>query len=512
MSNSFISLQDQIVDSFDKGIEYLRTFFSQNNSEVFTSFTTQKAFWFIIILAAVLRTWQLDSKMIFFGDIGRDLIVADYMISDGKIPLLGIPSSVPRFRQGPLMIWFMASIMFFFGNDPIILGYAVALLGVLTVALTYLLVEKTVSTQVAQVASLWMATSPLAVAHSRMAYHISPIPFFTLLYLWSLLRLHHKKKGSLFLAVLCWGILFQFELSLALLIVAIPLILIRNKFSFSFHNVLPGLIGFILGLLPQILYDLQNRFEHLGGFMVWAGYRVVALSGFDGKHTVNSSRIATTGEQFSLYWTRIASVDQPILFILLMIFVLLSAMFAWKKRHSLPELIWINWMLFVLLTVSYVIHGKPSEAYFPPYIVFFSIIIGYLILQAPKKFLSGLLAVVGVWATINTISIFQNNFFVSPSPTAFTYGTSYGEIKEVAQTIEYLSNQQPFTLVSTSPGSEFPSYLDHYRFILNSHRRNEQITERELTIAIEQLDTELLSYPGAKIIHFPNTILVQFNP
>jgi hypothetical protein len=66
----------------------------------------------IVSLGIFLRVWKLQETMIFFSDAGRDMIVSLDMAQHGKIPLLGIPSSVPQFRQGPVFIWMMASVFF----------------------------------------------------------------------------------------------------------------------------------------------------------------------------------------------------------------------------------------------------------------------------------------------------------------------------------------------------------------------------------------------------------------
>jgi GT2 family glycosyltransferase len=96
----------------------------------------------IIILAAFLRFDRLPELMPLIGDQGRDLLAALSAWQSKTLPLLGIPSSIPRFHQGPLSIWFFAAVFGLFGIDPVYAGYFSAMVGLLAVAGTYLLVER----------------------------------------------------------------------------------------------------------------------------------------------------------------------------------------------------------------------------------------------------------------------------------------------------------------------------------------------------------------------------------
>src|SRR5258708_35161017 len=87
----------------------------------------------IVILATLLRTWNLSSQMIFFGDAARDLTVAAQSVQTHQLPLLGIPSSVPRFHQGPLTIWMEMIVYLLFGHHLLAFGFCFAIVSVLAV-------------------------------------------------------------------------------------------------------------------------------------------------------------------------------------------------------------------------------------------------------------------------------------------------------------------------------------------------------------------------------------------
>ena len=73
----------------------------------------------IVMLASWLRITQIDTQAILFGDAGRDLLVARQAVENNSLPLLGIPSSIPRFHQGPLTIWMQMAIYDLFGTQTL---------------------------------------------------------------------------------------------------------------------------------------------------------------------------------------------------------------------------------------------------------------------------------------------------------------------------------------------------------------------------------------------------------
>lgn len=472
-------------------------------------FQTEVVFLVIMALAIGIRVWQLDSKMIFFGDIGRDLLVAKEMVEEGNVPLLGIPSSVPRFRQGPVMIWYEAFWLKIGNLDPVVAGYGAALTSIVAIALLYWLVKSTVNKPVAWLATFILATSPLAIAHARMPYHITPIPLAMILYLIALYRLWEKKPYSLFLATLGWGFLFQFELATAPLMLLIPYVLWRTKHSIKTAKpTIQISAGLGLGLLPQIIFDLTHNFQHLGGFVIWVGYRIAAFGGYNDEHRFGVERLINTADLFELYFGRIVSFDQQLITLGLLIMLIIGAQHFWKQRKKLPVVIEITLVLFIIVTVAYVVHGSPSEAYFPPYLILLPILLGFMIGELPKfirHFATLLVLIIG---SMNLITAVQYNFFIgNPEVTAFTYGAGYSEQLEITKKIITESDDRPYQLRSTSPGNEFSSYLDSYRY-LTSWLGQPESNLPAVLFFIDYEGGELSNYPLSTVYNFETLELI----
>ncbi|MBD3279894.1 MAG: hypothetical protein GF390_04285, partial [Candidatus Pacebacteria bacterium] len=121
----------------------------------------------IIGLATWLRVYQLPAKAILFGDSARDILAAIQAVNNHQLPLLGIPSSVPRFRQGPISIWLAMAWYIFFDLNLLVLFLIAALIGIITIIITAEFCLRYFNKKTAILVSLLIATSPLAISHSR---------------------------------------------------------------------------------------------------------------------------------------------------------------------------------------------------------------------------------------------------------------------------------------------------------------------------------------------------------
>jgi hypothetical protein len=93
----------------------------------------------------------------------------------------------------------------------------------------------------------------------------------------------------------------------------------------------------VVGLLPQILFDLSHKCAQLCGLVAWAGYRTVASTGFDGKHGYTLEKF---GLFFQLLWRHLSSLisTQPIvaaLFLMTFLIVIIRLLKIRKQHDSL---------------------------------------------------------------------------------------------------------------------------------------------------------------------------------
>jgi len=326
----------------------------------------------LFLVALFFRVRALDTISII-DDVRRDYGQAALMLQGKGIPLLGIPSSVPRFSQGPLNIWFVA-LAFKLGGitptSPVILS---GICTSLTVVLLFVLLKKHVGRNSAFLVSLLLALSPAAISQSRMPFYLFAIPLFVLFFLTILLKLQTKKRSIVFLSVSSFCLLFQWELATIPFAAVLALAFYRNRLRvLSFWKEI--LLAVVLGLSPQLLFDATHKCQQLCQFVIWMGYRTVAVTGIDGRH-----RLTVFSSEF---WTRVTVQLQQVVgggaiglgveIVLIACGIVLSL----KRKHLTPLFVY-SLFASLFLFVGLIIHGEPSEAYFPPFLILIPILLGF---------------------------------------------------------------------------------------------------------------------------------------
>jgi len=459
----------------------------------------------IVLLASGLRLWQLDNKAIFFGDAGRDLLQAAESVRSGTVPLLGIPSSIPRFHQGPVTIWIEMLIFALVGSALLPYSLVFAGLSLAAVIGLYELTTVYLSRKQAVLAAALLAASPLAVAHGRMVYHTAAIPLATILFLWAMIRFAKQEKYAWFTGSLAWAFLFQFELALLPLVLLIPFIIWHHKLKLSAARVVPLGAGLLVGLLPQIIHDLTHGFAQLGGFAVWVGYRLVSAVSVVGENAVGPDSLARTAEQLWLYGGRVVSTDQPLISILALGLLMISGWVSWKawRAKSLPLLMELAWVGFGILLLGFTVHSSPSEAYFPVMVIFVPLLLSYALARLKGVCATAAAGAVAIWCGLMVFSIFDHNFFVD-TPKPFAYGLSAGTQREVIEAAEQLTPGS-YQFKSLNPGASYPSYFDNLRWLLKE--KNLQENPQGTVVFVEAKNSPLGAYPNITKVELKTTDL-----
>lgn len=358
------------------------------------------AAWLLFLLALLPRV-IFPVNISIIGDVRRDYGEAIKMLHGEAFPLLGIPSSVPRFSQGPLNIWFDVLAFWWAGINPFSPVLAAAVFVSTGIVLFYKFLRRHLPGLVAFISALLWALSVGAIRQSRMPFYLFAEPVFVVIYIFALEKMKSDWR-SVFWATLAFFLLFQWELATIPLIMLIFVASLRKRVSWQ-ASILGFLGGSLVGLLPQIMYDLTHQCRQLCGFALWMGYRLAAVTGFDGRHGYTSTKIT------SLFQSIISSLQElvgvgTLSILLLIISVSLVSLFIKKKS----ELLVLTWIGTGLLLFGLFIHGDPSEAYFPPFLVLIPILFGFgLTCLKPKaKYLICavliLLGLVSAWKQITS--------------------------------------------------------------------------------------------------------------
>jgi 4-amino-4-deoxy-L-arabinose transferase-like glycosyltransferase len=391
-------------------------------------------------------------------------------------------------------------IMLLFGFKTIYQSIFFSFLGILALILVYEFGVLFLNKKSALIATTLMAFSPMAIAHSRVAYHTTPIPLLTIIYLFSLMYLWQRKKHSLILSVFSWAILMQFELSLLALGLLIPYVIYRKKITINSSSIIKIILGLILGFIPQLIHDLTNPItkNQLVGFAAWTGYRILSAFGLFPSNNLSPTRLGNTLSIYWAYWQKMYGLNNPILAGSLAFFLLFAFVILLKNIKKIKPGLEIVLVAFLLLSASYFVHQTPSEAYFPPFFVLFNLLLSWGIIHFFKRSQYILIIFLLGWSITNINQVLGHNFFVS-TPQEYNYGPSVAEQRQILNIINIISPQK-FSLSSTADASKFPSYFDNFRWL--AQEKNLKYSNKARVFYIERKNSPLSGYPGLTKIEF----------
>lgn len=421
----------------------------------------------ILGIGLLLRVANLENTMPFIGDQGWFYLSARDMLVNGQIPLVGIASSHPWLHQGPLWTYMLALIFKIFGFNPVNGAYLTIVFGLITIYLIYLVGKKLFSYRIGLISGLLYATSPLAIAHSRTPYHTSPIPFFVLLFLFSLYR--WIKGNNLFfpLSIFFLAILYNLELATSVLWFVFLAILLfgvwkRKEWAKNILNkriLFFSSISLLIPMLPILIYDFYNGFPQTLKFLIWIGYRVLRLFGFP---SVGGASVASSDQiipfTFSFYKELVFAPSSLIALILLMLSFLGLMLFSYRlykdRGRNIAVVLLVLWVVIPLS--GYFINKVPSEAYLP--VLFPALIL--LLAHSLDKFIKVkfiLLLIVLIIAVLNGYYAFLKDYS--------NKGITFTKRLVVSKEIVKLSERRPYNIIGRGDGSQFSSFTMNYQYL-----------------------------------------------
>ena len=229
-------------------------------------------FWLLVIILAVgafLRLYDLNDSMHFANDEGRDAFVVKSIVEGEELPLLGpaAPNNRPDFHLGPAFYYLLAPFFWLSGSDPVGGAYLVALLSIASLFLIYYLGKKLFDRWVGLLAAFLMATNFLMIRYSRWTWNPHPVPFFILLLLLALWKLHRGKQNYLILLAISLGFIIQLH-GTALFVLPVFLVVYWIIFrpKIKWQKWLLATVCFLIVISPLRIYDLQNNLANTKGF------------------------------------------------------------------------------------------------------------------------------------------------------------------------------------------------------------------------------------------------------
>jgi 4-amino-4-deoxy-L-arabinose transferase-like glycosyltransferase len=220
----------------------------------------------IMVVAGILRFWEIGSDFHFMGDEGTQSLV-EWRLIHGHLPLLGPSLSIGTMHLGPLFYYLEAIPLWLSGGSPVGTTVLVGIFGMAAIAMLFLYLRPAVGDWPALAGAATMATSFLMVEYSRRPWNPTPTPFFTLLLLYAMVRWARGGREWVIGAALALAVTLELQpvnVYLAVLFVSF-VIVVRPAVPRAPHIVVAVAL-FVLVFLPLIIYDATH---HLANTRAW---------------------------------------------------------------------------------------------------------------------------------------------------------------------------------------------------------------------------------------------------
>lgn len=230
----------------------------------------------VLILAAFLRLFRLETFLEFLGDQGRDAIEMKQILVDHNFTLLGPGTSVGKMYLGPLYYYIMIPFLAMTYPEPTGPAYGIALMGILTVALIYIWGRKLVGETAALIAMSVYAVSPVVVQLSRFSWQPNLAPLVGIGMMWLTYLAVQQKKPWYWVGIAgCIAIVSQ--LHYVALLSALPSAIFlaydiwrsrkQPKWLLQWTGIfVTSLAIFVFSIAPLVAFDLRHNHLILQGF------------------------------------------------------------------------------------------------------------------------------------------------------------------------------------------------------------------------------------------------------
>lgn len=208
----------------------------------------------------------LSGNYIFNFDAGRDLLVAQKIVVDHKLTLIGAEigsgsAGINGIFQGPGYYYLLAIAYWLFGGDPYGALLLMFVCGVLSLYLVYWSIRRIFDEKTALLSLFLIGASPLLASQSRFIW--SPHPGTVLLVLLFYFMYQVPRKSRLFapLALITAGLTYHFELAMTVPIVFAILLSLPTVYRIRDVRVyLYSAISLMAVFFPFFLFEMRHGF------------------------------------------------------------------------------------------------------------------------------------------------------------------------------------------------------------------------------------------------------------
>jgi 4-amino-4-deoxy-L-arabinose transferase-like glycosyltransferase len=311
----------------------------------------------VFLWSVALRAVEVVNKNYLFGfDHGRDYLAAYNIAVNHKLTLIGAEvgagaAGLSNIFHGPGYYYLIAFMYVLFRGDPYGGLLLMFLFGVMALFAVFITTRRMFGRAVSLVTLLLLGISPLIVTQSRFMWNHHPSTFFIVIALYFAYMITKKPRIYAPLALLTAGLIYHFELAIAVpFVIALSLSL---PLVFRIKDVLTYVYCIIAGALafsPFLLFESRHGWMAVRSIFIYAtphgpvGKDVWYLRIMDhmGPYIANAANSFATEHGILPY--KLFTLLSFVLFIVLCVF-------AWKVKDKTHRIFFR--FLLLLLIVSY---------------------------------------------------------------------------------------------------------------------------------------------------------------
>lgn len=215
----------------------------------------------ILGISIFLRFVHLSQSFVFTIDEEYLATFAQTIISHFHVLWIGMSIS-NGFYLGPLWIYLTAFLLFLSNNNPLILAYAAAGIGVLSTLLVFITGRTMFGFKIGFLASLIYATSPLVVFFDQRYWNDTPVIFLSLVMLLSLSQTFKSSKWWLVFAA-AFGLMFHAHLSIFPYIFLAGFIFVKQFKVIPKRILVFSIAIFLIIYSPLLVFDYFHNWDNL---------------------------------------------------------------------------------------------------------------------------------------------------------------------------------------------------------------------------------------------------------
>lgn len=223
----------------------------------------QSIFLFVIItiLFVFLRLFNIQNSLLFFNDLGRDLLVLLDWQNSGKPPLLGPQTSSLPFNQSAIYFYLLYPLFVVTKHSLYSPIFTLLVFYLSAFALTLFLVKENKKlTKITFLTYFLFSIHPQFIVQNRYVWNpsfVAPLIFLSLVSFFLLLKKHSLFRLFAFTFSLSLATSFSYS-TLPVLMVLFFFLVLKNKRFFLTSSLF--LIFFFLTNLPTVFFELRHRF------------------------------------------------------------------------------------------------------------------------------------------------------------------------------------------------------------------------------------------------------------